>query len=81
MNALMALAARADLLSALSSFRFPTLILVGSHDQLTPPACSETMRGRITGSELHVIPDAGHFPSIENPEVFNEKLVSFLKRL
>lgn len=81
MNALMALAARTETLPALSSFRFPVLILVGSHDQLTPLACSETMRGRITGSQLHIIPDAGHFPSVENPSVFNDRVVSFLKRL
>ena len=81
MNALVALAARTETLPALSSFRFPTLILVGSHDQLTPLSCSETMRGRISGSEMHIIPDAGHFPSVENPAVFNERLLSFLKRL
>lgn len=81
MNALMALAARTETLPALSSFRFPALIMVGSHDPLTPLACSETMRGRITGSELHIIPDAGHFPSVENPAVFNDRLLSFLKRL
>jgi len=81
MNALAALAARTETLPALSSFRFPALILVGSHDQLTPLACAETMRGRITGSELHVIPDAGHFPSVENPSAFNARLRSFLTRL
>jgi len=59
----------------------PSAILVGSHDQLTPLSCSETMRGRISGSEMHIIPDAGHFPSVENPAVFNERLLSFLKRL
>ncbi len=48
MNALAALAARTETLPALSDFRFPALILVGSDDRLTPPACSETMRGRIS---------------------------------
>jgi pimeloyl-ACP methyl ester carboxylesterase len=81
MNALAALAARTETLPALSSFRFPTLIVVGSHDQLTPLACSETMRGRITGSELHIIPDAGHFPSVENPAAFGRELASFLGRV
>ncbi|MEK7384146.1 MAG: alpha/beta hydrolase [Elusimicrobiota bacterium] len=27
-----------------------------------------------------IIPDAGHFPSVENPAAFNERLSSFLKR-
>lgn len=80
MNALAALAARTETLGALASFRFPALILVGSHDQLTPFSCSETMRGRISGSDLHIIPDAGHFPSVENPAVFNERLLAFLQR-
>ncbi|OGR93779.1 MAG: hypothetical protein A2V88_05135 [Elusimicrobia bacterium RBG_16_66_12] len=81
MNALAALAARTETLPALSDFRFPALILVGSDDRLTPLACSETMRGRIAGSELRVVPDAGHFPSVENPAVFNDRLLTFLKRL
>lgn len=81
MAALMALAARPDSVAGLSKITAPTAILVGSQDKITPLPLSETMRSRIPGAELHIIPDAGHFSNAENPAAFNERLVSFLKRL
>jgi len=81
MAALAALAARPDAVPGLSKITAPTAIFVGSQDKITPLPLSETMRSRIPGAELHVIPDAGHFSNAENPAVFNERLVSFLKRL
>jgi 3-oxoadipate enol-lactonase len=81
LHALAALAARPDALPGLSKITVPTAVFVGSQDKLTPLAMSETMRSRIPGAQLHVIPDAGHFSSVENPAAFNERLVSFLKRL
>lgn len=81
MTALAALAARPDAVPGLSKLVVPTAILVGSQDKITPLPLSETMRSRIPGAELHLIPDAGHFSNAENPSVFNERLLSFLKRL
>lgn len=81
MTALAALAARPDAVPGLSKIVAPTAILVGSQDKITPLPLSETMRSRIPGAELHLIPDAGHFSNAENPAAFNERLLSFLKRL
>jgi pimeloyl-ACP methyl ester carboxylesterase len=81
MSALAALASRPDMTSALPRITVPTCVIVGAQDKITPLALSESMRSRIPGAELHVIPDAGHFPNVENPEAFNGRLVSFLSRL
>jgi 3-oxoadipate enol-lactonase len=81
MAALAALASRGDMTAALSGIKVPTAVFVGSQDKITPLPLSELMRSRIPGAELHLIPDAGHFSNVENPEAFNERLVSFLKRL
>jgi len=81
MAALAALAARPDMTASLSSIKCPTAVLVGSQDKITPLPLSEAMRSKIPGAELHVIPDAGHFSSAENPAAFNERLLGFLKRL
>ena len=81
MAALAALAARGDMTSALPAIKVPTAVFVGSQDKITPLPLAETMRARIPGAELHLIPDAGHFSNVENPAAFNERLVSFLKRL
>ncbi|MEQ1918974.1 MAG: alpha/beta hydrolase [Elusimicrobiota bacterium] len=81
MAALAALAARPDAVPGLAKILVPTAIIVGSQDKITPLPLSEAMRSRIPGAELHIIPDAGHFTNAENPAAFNERLVSFLKRL
>ncbi len=81
MAALAALAARPDAVPGLSKIKVPCAVLVGSQDNITPLPLSEAMRSRIPGAELHIIPDAGHFSNAENPAAFNERLVSFLKRL
>lgn len=79
--ALAALAARGDMVGSLAQIKVPTCVIVGSQDKITPLPLSELMRSRIPGAELHLIPDAGHFSNAENPAAFNERLVSFLKRL
>lgn len=78
---LLALAARTDTTPALAGIKVPTLIMVGEHDALTPPAASEAMHKAIKGSELKIIPGAAHMSNLENPAAFNEHLLSFLKRL
>ena len=81
MAALAALAARPDAAPGLSKIKVPTAVLVGSQDKITPLPLSEAMRSRIPGAELHIVPDSGHFSNAENPAAFNERLLSFLKRL
>ncbi len=81
MAALAALTARADTTAALPGIKVPTALLFGAEDKITPPSLGEGLRARIPGAQLHLIPGAGHFPNVENPAAFNERLVSFLKRL
>lgn len=78
---LLALASRTDTTASLERLQIPTLILVGENDTVTPVDAARRMHERIKGSEIHVIPGASHMSNLENPEVFNEKLVSFLRRV
>jgi len=78
---LLALAARTDTTPSLSAIKVPVLILVGKEDALTPPSAAQALQERIAGSELHIVPQAGHMSNLENPEFFNEKLLYFLKRV
>ncbi len=78
---LLALAARTDTTPSLGQIKIPTLILVGEKDVTTPPANSQLMHEKIAGSELHIIPAAAHMSNLENPSVFNQHLLSFLKRV
>ncbi len=76
--ALRGMAVRDDHTEWLSQVRVPTLILVGREDPITPPADSEKMRERISGSQLSVIENASHVSNLEQPEQFNRALRDFL---
>jgi 3-oxoadipate enol-lactonase len=59
----------------------PTLqIIVGDQDAVTPPPLSEQMHHDIPGSQLAVIPGAGHMSNMEQPVAFNEALGLFLDK-
>jgi 3-oxoadipate enol-lactonase len=80
-GALLAMASRTDTTAALPKIGAPTLILVGEHDALTPPAVAKTMRERIPNSEWHVISRAAHVSNLENPQEFNAHLLEFLQKI
>lgn len=79
--ALRGMAERRDQTNYLANILQPTLILVGSEDQLTPPADSELLRREIRGSRLEVFEGAGHVSNVERPAEFNAALTKFLRDL
>lgn len=77
--ALRGMAQRSDQTDFLASILAPTLIVVGSEDQLTPRADAELMRREIRGSRLEVIDGAAHVSNLERPAEFNRALMDFLR--
>jgi pimeloyl-ACP methyl ester carboxylesterase len=76
-----ALAHQSDDLPAMAaSLRCPLLIIVGEQDTPLVEA-SRLMADAIAGSELVIVPDAGHSPQFENPKVWLEALTKFLARV
>jgi pimeloyl-ACP methyl ester carboxylesterase len=80
-NALRAMAARTDQTAFLEEILAPTLILVGSEDQLTPPTDARLMHREIRGARLEIIEGASHLSNLERPIEFNLALRSFLDAL
>jgi 3-oxoadipate enol-lactonase len=76
--ALLGMAVRDDQTSLLSQIAVPTLILVGREDPITPVADSEKMHDQIKGSRLIVIENAAHVSNLEQPDLFNSEIRSFL---
>ena len=69
-----------DRLPDLGTVDLPTLVMVGEADApFRKP--SKRMAETIPGAELVVIPDAGHSPQFENPELWWKALSGFLERL
>lgn len=59
----------------------PTLIMVGEEDPGTPVSASIAMHERVPNSRLVVLPSAAHLSNAEQPEAFNEALISFLREV
>lgn len=57
----------------------PTLLIAGEKDALREPGYMDEVHQRVPGSDLVVIPDAGHCPNIEKPDVVNEAILNFLR--
>lgn len=72
---------RSDATATAAAVRVPTLVVVGSEDELTPVAEAERIAETVPGARLVVIPSAGHLPNLEQPEAFNAALVGFLRTL
>ena len=79
-GALTALMTRADSNPMLPTIRIPVQIIVGDQDAITPPELSEQMHRDIPGSELTIIPGAGHMSNMEQPGSFNDALGRFLDK-
>jgi pimeloyl-ACP methyl ester carboxylesterase len=72
-----AVTARGDLREVLPRITIPTAVIVGREDQMTPVALSQEIHALTPGSTFHAIPDCGHLPPIEKPDV----LAALLKQL
>ena len=68
-----------DVLGRLGNVRCPTSIVVGGLDVVTPVYLSEELRECIPGSDLHVIPGAGHSVHAEKPAQFFATVRQFLR--
>ena len=80
-GALEAMKHRPDATEELALITVPTLVIVGEDDALSPPDVAREMQERIPGSELAVLPHAGHLSSLEAADEFNAAVDAFLARL
>ena len=56
-----------------------TLVLGGDKDGADFPALAKHIADTIPGAQLVLIPNAGHVPHLEVPEIFNRELLKFLR--
>lgn len=80
-GALQGMRDRPDSTSLLPQVKCPALIIHGADDHLIPVADAESMHQQLPGSRLVVIPEAGHLPNMEKPELFNQAVREFLLSL
>ena len=73
-----ALQTRADQQSNIQSINIPVLIICGSEDKLCTVERHEMMHNMISNSELRIINNAGHMPTLEQPSETTEILKEWL---
>jgi proline iminopeptidase len=63
----------------LANVRRPTLVVVGEHDRTTTPRAARVLHEGIEGSELVVVPNAGHMSFVEDQGRYLDAVRSFLR--
>lgn len=68
----------ANLYESLKSFSFPLMIIQGSSDIL-PPAVLDRFEKEVPHAKRYIFKKSGHFPFVEEPDLFRKTLIRFLK--
>jgi proline iminopeptidase len=69
-----------DYVPKLQDVEKPTLLIVGEHDRVTTPRAARVLHEGIPGSELHIVPDAGHMSFVEQTDEYIAVVRDFLAR-
>jgi pimeloyl-ACP methyl ester carboxylesterase len=69
---------RVDSRPLLRDIKCPAMMVVGDKDALTPPDFAREIADGILGCSLHIVPDAGHLPPLEQPEASSQLMARWL---
>ncbi len=75
------MAERPDSMATLATIKVASLVMVGADDTITTVAHAETIHHGIAGSNLTILPQAGHLAVLEQPEAAAEAMARFLSAL
>lgn len=67
-----------DLRPELSKAKMPVLVLVGEHDEATPPPMSHELAALLPNARLKVLAGCAHVPQLQAPQAFLDASADFL---
>jgi 3-oxoadipate enol-lactonase len=67
-----------DLRAEVSGVKVPALVMVGEHDEATPPPMSQELASLLPDARLKIIPGCAHVPQLQSPELFLEAIADLL---
>ena len=70
--------AELDLRPELSRVKVPVLVLVGEHDEATPPPMSHELAAGLPNARLKIIAGCAHVPQLQSPGDFLDAIGDFL---
>ena len=80
-NQSIALRDRPDQTETLKAYKAPALVLCGEEDRLCPIERHTLMHDLLPKSTLNILANAGHLPTLEQPEATTEALTKWLETL
>jgi pimeloyl-ACP methyl ester carboxylesterase len=64
----------------LVNINVPSTILWGQYDRFLPPYWGLKLQQAIPNSQLHILPNCGHYSMLDNPQLFSQELLNHLKQ-
>jgi pimeloyl-ACP methyl ester carboxylesterase len=80
-KAVRAMRARLDSTDVVASLQAPLLVAAGDQDPLFAPQEARALAASAPNGRVAVIEGAGHLPSLQQPDRFNEELLGFVAEL
>ena len=68
-----------DLRPELGKVNVPVLVLVGEHDEATPPPMSRELAALLPNARLKIIAGCAHVPQLQAPDMFLDSIGDFLR--
>lgn len=68
-------------LTPYENFSIPVLLIAGAEDKIKEPGYAHKVSARLKDGEVHVIQNAGHMPNIESPDLVNDILLRFFRKV
>lgn len=69
----------ADLRAVVGAIEAPALVLCGEEDRATPPSLGQELAAALPNARFALIPQAGHIPSLEQPQALATAIQHFLQ--
>lgn len=75
-----------DVLPLLRIFRevelnIPTFYIMGEEDHMFLPSVKKLVKRHFKTAELHVVQNSGHVVNVDQPQIFNEKVINYINRM
>ena len=80
-RALEAMAARTDYRDKLHTINVAAMVLRGDQDEIITREDMDFLARQVRGAKYEMVPNVGHLPNLEAPDVFNKTLHNFLNSL
>jgi pimeloyl-ACP methyl ester carboxylesterase len=71
----------ADLAAVVAAADLPALVVWGEGDSYIPASFAEAQKEAFPSAEVHLLPDSGHWPFIDDPDASAAFLTAFLRSL